>query len=283
MPSYRKSRCQLSQSRTALFANALEGELVASHGEIYLELANVDLVDPDAIAQFASKYSVLGGDEMYRRLRDAGRFRNPYRRGRNTFPRDQRLEIELAEREVWARDDLSLYKAEVETLYAFRFAAIVFRGMVLDWREITTRTAPTPPAERPCVVAGGLYYTPSLADLPELLRSYTPTLTVSRLHDRDAVRAWRPPEIIAEAPPVSAPLFEVCAFELYNHITESATYHRCANETCGRLFVHQHGRAVHRQNRSRGVKYCSHLCAQAQNQRTYRRRRQARLDQRSVP
>jgi hypothetical protein len=227
---------------------------VESHGEIYLELASLDLVDPDAISRFASKYSVLAGDEMYRRLRDAGRFRDPYRRGRNTFPRDQRLELEHAERELF-RSDLELHKTEIETLYAFRFAATVFHAMVLQWREITTPSAATAPEERPCFVAGGLYYWPSLSDLPDLLSTYTPALDLSPPRVRDTARDWRSPEIIAAAPTVCAPLFEVCAFELYNHIVDSATYHRCENEPCGRLFVHQHGRAIHRQNRSSGVKY----------------------------
>jgi hypothetical protein len=276
IPCYQHSRSQLAQARNALFCDRGGGELVDSHGEIYLELANLNLADPDAIAGFADKYSVLGGEELYRRLRDAGRFRNPYRRGRNTFPREQRLEHEHARSELIGRDDLSLYRTEIETLHAFRFAAIVFRGMAWDWQQISTGSAPTAQDARPLIVAGGLLYTPSVTDLPSLLSNYTPMLSISRSADVSETGTSHAPEIIAASPETSAPLFEVCAFELFNHIARSDIYRQCENESCGRLFVRQHGRAEHGQSRSQGIKYCTHQCAQAQTQRMYRRRKARR-------
>ena len=67
-------------------------------------------------------------------------------------------------------------------------------------------------------------------------------------------------------------VWNVCCLELFNHIVEGARYRTCANETCGRLFVRQEGRALHAQHRTRGVMYCSSSCARMQAQRAYRRR-----------
>ncbi|MEE8600288.1 hypothetical protein [Euzebya tangerina] len=47
---------------------------------------------------------------------------------------------------------------------------------------------------------------------------------------------------------------------------------RCQNETCGRFFGHQQGRAEKGHNRSVGVKYCTPRCARAQASREWRRR-----------
>jgi hypothetical protein len=66
--------------------------------------------------------------------------------------------------------------------------------------------------------------------------------------------------------------WSLCCLELFNHILEDAIYKTCANETCGRLFVRQEGRAELGQYKSKGVKYCTSECANAQAQRAYRRR-----------
>ncbi len=67
-------------------------------------------------------------------------------------------------------------------------------------------------------------------------------------------------------------LFAVLCLQLWNHIAEGATYRRCQNERCGRLFVRQQGRAKRHQHRTEGVMYCSRDCARAQAQRELRRR-----------
>lgn len=80
-------------------------------------------------------------------------------------------------------------------------------------------------------------------------------------------------DALSEQFSASTDLFAVCCLELFNHVAEKAVYKTCANETCGRWFVRQQGRAVHDQHRSRGVKFCSYRCARAHTQREYNRRR----------
>jgi hypothetical protein len=67
-------------------------------------------------------------------------------------------------------------------------------------------------------------------------------------------------------------LFQALAVQLFNHVTEGATYGSCANEPCRNLFYRQRGRALYDQHRTEGVKYCSKSCARAQANRDYRRR-----------
>jgi hypothetical protein len=71
-------------------------------------------------------------------------------------------------------------------------------------------------------------------------------------------------------------IYSVSFLQLYNHMVEGAAAHRCASETCQRLFVRQRGRSEYGQYRTEGVKYCSRECARAQAQRELRRRRKAR-------
>ncbi len=72
-------------------------------------------------------------------------------------------------------------------------------------------------------------------------------------------------------------LFNACCLQLVTYLAEERTVFRCANERCRRPFTRQRGRPVkgptYGQYRSRGVRYCSHLCAKAQSERDRRRRR----------
>jgi hypothetical protein len=240
-----------------------------SHGEIYLELFALDLEDPTAIAKFASDYSVLEGNEMYERSKRAEWRPSPYTRERRRYPSERRRRYESARREHASRDDLPL-RTEIETLLEFRLAAYTLRALTRKWLELSRgvdmRASIT---EQELEVLWLAQASTSLTSvLPAMLRNSTPAIETRR--GESSHRRGTP---IIEVPVRVAPLFEVCAFELFNHISENAIYLRCQNENCGRPFVHQHGRAIHGQSRSQGVKYCSHHCAQAAAARTYRRRR----------
>ncbi len=92
-----------------------------------------------------------------------------------------------------------------------------------------------------------------------------------RVVTRDDLRPRRPRHW-AEQFAASNDLWAVCCLELFNHIAQQATYKVCANERCGRPFVHQHGRSEYGQRRRAGVRFCSNTCARAQAQRAYKRR-----------
>lgn len=68
-------------------------------------------------------------------------------------------------------------------------------------------------------------------------------------------------------------LYSVVVSQIFNHIAERAPYRRCANESCGRVFVRQVHGAAEYAPRLEGVKFCSAGCREAQKQRKSRRRK----------
>lgn len=70
--------------------------------------------------------------------------------------------------------------------------------------------------------------------------------------------------------------FSTICLQIANHMTQEATYHQCGNETCGRFFYRQRGRAEFDQYRTSGVKYCSVSCARTQSSRDSRRKAKER-------
>ena len=227
-------------------------------GETYLELAALDLDDVGRIVDFVSAYGVLG-------VRDPVGFGDgaPYGAFRG-FSFFERVEAELtADLPV----DFPLPDF-VETLAEFRFGARFVRDLVsahrvvrgevpasaVEWHALPKRQRPS--SER---AAANLL---SLA-LEAALKSYSPRVFFS------------PVPASVPRPTARGMAYVRCCVELYNHIVEGAVYRVCANETCGRLFVRQKGRARHGFHRLEGVLYHHSSCARAQTQREYRRRKRA--------
>lgn len=72
-------------------------------------------------------------------------------------------------------------------------------------------------------------------------------------------------------------LDQALALQLANAVNEALPVRRCANETCGRLYVRQQGRAKYAVeapsvHRTTGTLYCQASCARAQAERLRRRR-----------
>lgn len=70
-------------------------------------------------------------------------------------------------------------------------------------------------------------------------------------------------------------LFNLACLQMARYVAMEAELKRCANDRCRKPFSVQRGRARddYGQHRSRGVRYCSKLCAKAQSERDRRRRR----------
>jgi len=100
----------------------------------------------------------------------------------------------------------------------------------------------------------------------QLLRDHLPSLTVWLRHGRASLRITALPSSVPTALMV----------QLHNLIVDGLKIRRCANETCGRPFTRQRGRARKGQYRNSGVIYCDAACGKAQMQREYRRRNRQR-------
>jgi hypothetical protein len=249
---------------------------VREAGEIYLELENLDLDDPDEILVFANRFGILGiASDDCLTVRQLPWYTD--------WPADDETEAELTVNPYFGG---TRRVAQAESLAQFRFAALVLRDLrhaahlllhdqqrPMTWHSTTA----LPPGPNPKVqpLPGGSFEITAKADPIRPLAiffEHTLTAALSTFHPKATVTtpSHRPEHGWLAGATVS--LFATCCLELHNHLVEDATYRRCKNETCNRLFVRQTGRAEAGQHRRSGIKYCSHHCARAQAQRQYRRR-----------
>jgi hypothetical protein len=233
-------------------------------GDTYLQLYDLDLDRPEAILAFAKRRAHLGGVEMLHSLKE-----------QKMLLRRDPDEV-LLEKQIQAASRAEGPGTfEREPLEAFRFAARLLGDLTSAWRVVSGQAVPDEiDWQFTSAASQGEARALLRAWVSPLLRGLHPRLEIVDLLADDA--EWAAPAIAHTPPPfVRANLYEVCAAELFNHIADQTQYKTCANETCHRLFVLQHGRAVHGQHRTTGVKYCSSHCARAQSQRVYRRRQKA--------
>lgn len=207
-------------------------------------------------------------------------------------------------RSVRSRTLLSELPPVVETLEEFRFAARLIRDIKtawvvlrdgldpesVEWVSEPQRREEMQAADRLLAAMGrppraqfiGKTIQPSYlltTVLERLLHWFSPRVGMSWTFSPpapDVSILFEPPTETTVEPkpgPDTAPLYAICALELFNHIIDNTEYHTCANERCRRTFVHQQGGSKKGQRRSRGVIYCTPECARATAQREYRRRR----------
>ena len=244
-------------------------------GEIYLRLVEVDLGNAEEILRFVNEFSILGVWDTFESWKSFA-----------MWPEVERA-VHASRRN--ARDVLvgNYDYSDHETLDEFRIGATLLRdglsawsflrGSVraedVRWESLAFEHRATPD---PYVSVDAQDFLTMLFDVG--LIPFHPTVYID--HDESSRRSFDQRVVIQQGPVHSlptraAPLFPTCCLELYNHFVERAPFHICANETCGRQFVRQSGRAQQGQNRTTGVMYCSAHCAKAQAQRMYRRRKRA--------
>ena len=267
-----------------------------AEGETYLRLAEIDLDDPEAILEFVNRFGILQIQES--------------RMGSPAFALSLHVDIieslwqeriragavvleELPRR--WYKDSTPEQVArdddEVETIADFRVGAALIRDAIKAWRWMNgTVDASDLAWESPEVLRDfGAEHRDKHAWLASVavdelwatidfaLAPFHPSFSIGGLEDDEGGLSGPRVEVVPESgfTRSEAFLYSVCCLELYNHIVEQAQLRTCANETCGRLFVRQSGRAQQGQNRTTGVMYCTAHCAKAQAQRMYRRRKRA--------
>jgi hypothetical protein len=270
----------LGSSLSTLRRKQERASAIADVAEIYLELAAVDLDDQSAIADFVADFGILGvAYERFAFFKTLPGFPQTLTQLADAWPTrrlGQSAGDYLEYRGATSQSTL------VETVEEFRFGARCVRDMfraalfvlsselaVADpaiqgkWLSIP-QEAPQAVRDEARAVGTELSVGDEAADLflRELLS--------------EGLRPFHPRVLYADErtslATATVPLYAICCLELFNHLAEHAVYRRCANQRCGRLFVHQRGRAEHGQYRTRGVRYCSNPCARAQAQRDYRRR-----------
>ena len=273
-----------------------EREEQSGRGETYLRLAEIDLDDDDQVLDFASTFGfldirALDPPRLSRQWWGNARAVEPpvplralrFYPGFGDHSRHASLDGTLRE-EVLRSSEAARRTAPVwlvaETIEEFRWAARAICDLRQAWRclrdgldprEVDWRNPRLPGAALDRGHADWLVAEFFERTLRDALAGFSLRVwLVDSATERAALRAHTRPE------PPDVTLYEVMCLELFRHIAEDASYKRCANPSCGHVFVRQEGGAMHGQSRMTGVKYCTRTCASAVAQRRYRTKRRAR-------
>jgi hypothetical protein len=224
---------------------------VLAVGEIYAELAELDVDEPAAVLTFANRWGVLGiSANDFALVRSVPGFVKP----------DRQLDLGIAD-----AGDVDAVPV-VETLEEFRLGARYIRELLATYRKLSDDEAGE---------SGDPESEWSVDDFARVLTSGLSPFHPHVFAPLTLGVVFHPTRVPDWTSGVNVPLYAVCCLELYNHIVENATLRRCANDNCRRTFVRQTGRAQQGQYRSEGIKYCSKHCARATAQRRHRARRRA--------
>ena len=257
-------------------------------GEIYLRLADLDLANPRDVLAFANEYDKLN---VFEAALPSGSFAIPLspREARvMSRGRDELGEVMFHEDpngfpspQDWADNEL-----DSESVLGFQVGARTLRDGLRAWRllrgdidfdevewesdtyEHANAKTGTRKERRASYQLDALDGLINLFDFA--LRPFHPGMSID--HSNFGTRGAAEVSLVPSHVRQGLDLYPICALELYRHVVENAHYTLCENETCGRLFVRQIGRAKYGQHRTRGVLYCTPSCARAQAQREYRRR-----------
>jgi hypothetical protein len=244
--------------------------------EVYLRVVALDLEDANSIFTFARRYGTMG--TQGRKFQQGSYFW--IAQGLTGHPAFYEVQDELRAAEDRALNDPWDEPARwLETVDDFRFGATSIRDLVRAWRWANEGVEA---ADWECPIWRPVEIDDDRRDRWPYTEPPTSTETAATFLAQalgPGLEPFHPQVLLGDAsqspyqgrrPPT---LYEACCLQLYIHIAENATYRVCANESCGRLFVRQSGRAKYGQHRTGGVKYCTVECARAQAQRQYRRRK----------
>ncbi len=221
------------------------------------ELADLDVTDVEAIANFTSMYGRL--TPVGNLLDDVAMTRGEYarffaetaaRNGRTpqpSFMRDWDAAAQNGRSFLWVHaDDIALRVRILRQLTAHAIAYATGEYEHKVW--------------------------PECQDEAEAWRRFThyANAALREFHVRVYVDLGDPDYNIGASHPS---VYQVAVLQLLNDLTDEVDYHTCLNETCGRTFVRQRGVEDGSFKRTKGVAFCTPACANSQRQRDFRRRK----------